>query len=204
MGRVWLSTWFALALLCAGCPYAIPGLRGDFGGSVGVVNGKVKPAAHVLAGVSLASVKKEPGYPFDVGGGYLLYFPNDLGAVHGGYLDGAWLHRLSRGWLLSVGPRLELLLQERSKGLHGGVGLAVRVGFEALTFTEDGFADGSGDSSGLVFLIGQTHGNLGIGLSAEVAVRRLPGQLYAVQAALSVTFRLPASAGLILIIPFPK
>ena len=177
-------------------------MRADVGGLASTVNGKFVPAAHATAGFSLASLLKEPR-PYDVGAGYVLFYPGNVGTVHGGYVDAAWLRRFGTVGQVSIGPRFELLLQDRVDGIHAGVGAAMRVAVEAITFTDKDFASTTGMTAFQV-TVGKAHGNLAIGLSTEVGVRRLPGALFSVYGMLAVTFRLPASVGFILYIPFPK
>jgi hypothetical protein len=203
VGRARLSIWFAIALVGTGCPFAIPGLRGDTSIAASVVDGKFKPAGHVLVGASLASMTTPPKFPFDVSAGYVLFYPSAKDAVHGGFVDAAYLRHFP-SFMLSVGPRFEVLTQERRKGLHGGVGGSVRVAFETLTHTASEFGGGSGNTGGVGFVIGQSYGAVGIGLAAEFGVRRLPGQLFSAYGTLGLTFRLPAAAGFFFFIPFPK
>ena len=191
-------------MLGTGCPYVLPGLRADVGAEVAAVTGRpVKPALHLTTGVSLGSVLREPRW-YDVSAGYVLFYPSDHDTVHGGFVDVAWLKRFGGLLQLSVGPRVEALFQERDKGLHGGVGGALRVALEGIAFTDKSFESNSGSSGGLGFVVGQNYGNLALGVSTEVGVRRLPGKLYSGYAMIAVTFRLPASAGFALFIPFPK
>ena len=202
-----LCVGLLIVALASGCPYAIPGLRADLGVAPTTVGGPLRPALHVAGGVSLASLFKTPR-PLDAGAGYVLFFPSDLDTVHGGYLDAAWLRRFAwsdnSGFMLSLGVRAELLLQERRDSLHGGAGGVVRVAFERIGFTERDFSEASINESGFGVILGGARGSASIGLSSEVGVRRLPGARLAVFGMVGVTFRLPASAGFILFIPFPR
>ncbi len=189
-----------VALLLTGCPFAAPGLRGDVGVAAATASHAVNPSLHVTAGASAASVVPMPGWPVDFGAGYVLFFPSAPGAVHGAYVDGAYLHALGDGWRLSFGGRAEWLLQERPSGIHAGTGGALRFAVEQARFVS-GRTSASGRDT---FVTATSYGNQALGLTAELGVRRLPGAQQSVYAMVGLTVRVPAFAGLLFFIPSPK
>ena len=182
----------------SGCvvPYIVPPVRADLGGAR-IIHGGRGNVFHLSTGLHSANFVQ--AFPrsdvLDIGVGYVL----DADAAglrdQGVYGEGSWFVMRRPHARLSTGGRAEMLFKQ---GRTGG-GLFGRVDAEVFTSGSGGGQAASTDSCDTNFFTWA--GVPSTGLYVETGVQYLPDGRTSFVTTGGLTFRLPAVAGFVLLLP---
>ena len=193
-----LGAAFASLLGAAGCviPYAVPPMRMDLAGAHRIT-GEDRNAFHFTAGVHAASLGPRAisrADTFDVGVGYVVDKDAHGLRDQGLYGEASWFFFRREHVRMSAGARGEMLFS----GDRTGTGLYARVSSEVFTVgSGSGVSDDDRCSSNAM----AWYGVPGTALYAEAGAQHLPDGREAAVVTAGLSLRLPAVAGLLMIVP---
>ncbi|MCX5742257.1 MAG: hypothetical protein NT062_07155 [Proteobacteria bacterium] len=185
-----------LVTLTSGCliPLASPSARIEGGMAMSThqsARGTIRAGAHVVGNRTASDAT------WDLGAGYVGVAPGTDDVDHmpvagsnGGYLEGSYLRRVGTGARFGIGPGVQLNLRDHAVLPVG----YLRASFELFTPVS---ASGT-ESDTCTTVTGTWHGQAGIGTYVDV---QRPFAERGVTVVAGLTLRLPAFAGVALVIP---